>query len=562
LARTGLGILLLSLIGIACGKTSQNVPSTGQQAGNHAGGNGPGGVASAGSSLGGSGSTGTGATGTGGNEQLSRVDLPGVPIYTRVQRLTNTQWENAVADILLFREPHALAAQFTRPPRWVTAFDNNERILFVDSESFVDFESGAEAAAALATGSTPALAALYKGDDALGFVRTLGRRAFRRPLTVSEETKYEGVFALGERLYGAGFANGAALVIRAMLQSPHFLYRTELGPEGDPLNPYELASKLSFWLLGTTPSDALLDAAAAGKLASEDELVAIARQMLEEPRAAAVMRDFHSQLLGVEGLQNIRKERQPEYDAAINPELELASKAFFDFIFSSNFGLRELLTSTQAYVGPRLAPLYGAKPVAGDLELRDIGPSRKGYFMQIPFLVRWGEAEPNPLQRGWSLTNTVLCASPGSIESVPLPAVPPDRTNRQSITAYTEGCGGVCHRYIEPLGFALENFDSLGRERELDHGLPIDTTASFPFAEGVAQFADGAELMTIISRSAQAHTCYSKHVTSYALGRDVVESDRPLLESLAKVSLSHSLKDLVIALVRDPAFRTRKAGVP
>src|SRR6478752_9366909 len=98
------------------------------------------------------------------------------------------------------------------------------------------------------------------------------------------------------------------------------------------------------------------------------------------------MRDFHSQLLGVEGLQSIRKERQPEYDAAINPELELASKAFFDFIFSSNFGLRELLTSTQAYVGPRLAPLYGLTPGTGSLELRDIGPARAGFFMQVPFL--------------------------------------------------------------------------------------------------------------------------------------------------------------------------------
>ena len=127
-------------------------------------------------------------------------------------------------------------------------------------------------------------------------MRASGRRAFRRPLTADEETKYQGVFTLGEQLYGAGFANGAGLVIRAMLQSPKFLYRSELGPAGPPLDGYEVASKLSFWLLGTTPSDELLDMAAAGGLDAVDGLESVARAMLERPEAVEVMRDFHGQL--------------------------------------------------------------------------------------------------------------------------------------------------------------------------------------------------------------------------------------------------------------------------
>ena len=563
LVRTGLKILLLSFLGLGCGKTSGDAPAgEAHEAGSNAGGGGP--TEGGNSGRGGSGGGIPGGSGTGGESELSYVDLTGAPIYTRVQRLTNRQWENAVSDILHFQQPHELSAAFLAPPTGVTTFDNNERVLLVDPQRFIDFEAGAEAASAIATGSAEALAALYTGDDAAGFVRVFGRRAFRRPLTTDEETKYQNVFARGEQLYGAGFAQGAALVVRAMLQSPHFLYRTELGPADDPLSAYELASKLSFWLLGTTPSDSLLDAAAAGKLASTEALVSTARQMLEDPRAVAVMRDFHGQLLHVAYLESISKVGAPEYDPAINSELALASNAFFDLIFEQNFGLRELLTSQQAYVGPGLAPFYGLKVPAGRLELRDVGPARSGYFMQVPFLMLWSNnTESYPIQRGFQLERALLCGPerPEPPNVPPPPPLLPNQTTRQRTTQLTASCGATCHSYIDPLGFAFENFDGLGKQRELDNGQPIDTTGIYPLAEGVASFADGNELMKVLANSAQVHTCYSKHLTSYALGRDLAESDRPLLESLGKVSQSQSLKELIVALVQGPMFRTRKDGL-
>jgi len=561
LVRTGLGIVLLSFLGLACGKTSEDRSAGGaHEAGGNTGGNGS---ASGGSTAGGG--THGGLAGDGSFDELSSVDLAGGPIYTRVQRLTNRQWENAVRDILRLQKAPGLAAGFTAPITGITAFDNNEQLLFVDQRRFTDFESGAEAVAALATGSPEALAALYTGDDAAGFVRAFGRRAFRRPLSGDEESKYQEIFALGERLYGSGFANGAALVIRAMLESPYFLYRTELGPAGDPLSAYELASKLSFWLLGTTPSDALLDTAAAGKLVDSDALVTTARQMLEDPRAVVVMRDFHGQLLHVSSLQDISTFDVNVYDRAITPELVLASNAFFDRVFAENHGLLELLTSNQAYVGPGLAPLYGVTAPTTALELRDVGASRAGYFMQVPFLMRWSTfGQPNSIQRGLQLEAAMLCGPPRP----PPPEIPPllplatGQTNRERVTSSNSSCGGGCHRFFDPLGFAFENFDGLGRVRELDNGFPVDTTGSYPLAEGSVSFNDGKDLMKTLAGSTQVHTCYSKQVTSYALGRDLVESDRALLESLAKVSRSQSLKEIILALVRDPAFRTRKAGQP
>jgi hypothetical protein len=492
--------------------------------------------------------------------------LEGSPIYTRVQRLTNRQWENAVTDILRFKAPHDLSASFMQPILGTTEFDNNELILDVNSRSFVDFETGAEAAAASATGSAEALAALAAGSDSSTFVSTFGRRAFRRPLTAEEWTKFETVFARGEQLYGTGFANGAVLVIRAMLESPHFLYRTELGPTGDPLNAYELASKLSFWLLGTTPSDSLLDAADAGTLSSDAGLEAAARQMLDDPRATEVMRDFHGQLLRLDRLRDVSKVGVPEYDPAINSELESSSYAFFDLIFQQNLGVREILTSRQGYVGPGLAPLYGLDARSNGLELRDLGPTRSGYFMQVPFLLLQGwNDNPNSIQRGFELERTMVCRPAIADLNIP-PPLPPlvsGETHRQRVSEFTATCGGTCHKvYINPLGFAFEDFDGMGRERSTDNGQPVDTTGSYPFAEGVASFADGNELMQVMAESAQVHTCFSKHIAGYALGRDLVESDRPLLESLAKVSLAESLKEVALALVRDPAFRIRKAGQP
>jgi hypothetical protein len=515
-------------------------------------------------SVGGSSGSGAGVGGIGSGE-LSSVALDGSPIYTRVQRLTYRQWENAVTDILRFGKRHDLSKSFRRLPSGPATFDNNERLLVVEQAEFLDFESGAEAAAAIATGSADALAALYPGEDASGFIRTFGRRAFRRPLTPEEEAKYQGTFARGEDLYGAGFANGAALVVRAMLESPHFLYRTELGPPGEPLNAYELASKLSFWLLGTTPRDSLLDAAGAGQLDSEEALEAAAREMLEDELAVEVMRDFHGQLMRLERYDRVSKVGVPEYDASVTPELGLASYAFFDRVFQQNFGLREILTAKWAYVGPGLAPFYDLDPPAAGLELRELGPSRSGYFMQVPPLMLGGVNDvSNPIRRGIYL-QTMLCAAlpppPAQIPS--LPPMIPGQTTRQRVTDFTQGCGGTCHRvYIDPLGFAFESFDGLGRERESDNGQPVDTTGNYPFAEGVKDFADGTELMTIMAGSAQVHTCYAKNVTGYAFGRDLVESDRPLLESLAQVSSKQSLKELIIALVRDPAFRTRQEGVP
>jgi hypothetical protein len=566
--------VILLLLG--CGRSGRtdgtNEPSSsgrGGTAGTGRGGTGgtePGGgtAGDAGDFGGDQGGAGASVGGAGGVPGSSSVALEGAPIYTRVQRLTNTQWRNAVTDILRLDAPGTLGDGFRTPASGTTEFTNNEKLLYVDEQGVQDFELGSEAAAALATGSADALSRLDAGDNAAEFVSTLGRRAFRRPLSEAEQTKYEDVFALGEELYGAGFERGAALVIRAMLVSPHFLYRTELGPAGDPLTGYEVASKLSFWLLDTTPSDALLDSAAAGDLDSAEGVESVARQLLEQPGAADVMRDFHHQAFRLSRLESVTKPLSADYDASVAAEALAASTLFFDRVFETGGGLRQILTSPDAFMGPKLAPLYGVADPPGVIEERALDASRVGYFMQVPFLLLFGAGDqPATIARGIAINWEMLCNRlPVPQDLPPLPPPPvPGTTNREQIEELTSDCGD-CHRtLINPLGFAFDAFDGLGRERALDNGLPLDTSGSYPFSDGAREFSGAKELVQIMADTAQAHTCYAKKVTGYALQRDLVEADRPLLGTLSEVSRQEdSLTELVISLVRNPAFRLRAEG--
>ena len=560
-------VTMLALAQASCTGDVRNARSPGDH---HS----PAGVAGGGGSSapGHAGASGASGSGTGGpaNAPAPRpMSLEGAPIYTRFMRLTNDQWRRSVQDILGLPQAPSAAQGFESPVAGTTDFANNEHVLGVTNALWESYQLASEQAAQLVTSSSATLSALYDGADAAGFVRKLGRRAFRRPLAAAEEQSYGALFAMGATLSGdaTAFAKGAALVIRAMLQSPHFLYRTELGPDGAPLDGYEVASKLSFWLLGTTPSDELLDAAAAGRLDTPEGAAEIATQMLARPEAAAVMQQFHRELLRFDLYSTLSKVGVAEYTTALNGELEQSSYRFFDRIFRQDLGLREILTSTAGYVGPAMAAIYGVPAPANGMEERDLGPVRAGYFAQLPYLALHAfNAQPDPIHRGLTLNLDFLCANPGD----PLPNLPPvpppmpNQTNREMIATLTEGCGQQCHTYyINPLGFAFEHFDGMGKLRSTDNGKPVDTRAAYPFAEGYREFADSAELMQIMAGSKQAHACYAKKIASHALQRDIVETDLSMLEAMTSVSMGGgSLKQVMVALVRDPAFRTRQGAAP
>ncbi len=522
--------------------------------------------------------TGEGAPGAGAtyDENGNRIfptpefNLEGEPIYSRAVQLTNTQWARSVRDILNLDAEPSQANSFLEPVGGFTVFPNNERVLEVTNQMREAYQlAAAEIAVDLLDQAS--IARIDAGSDADTFIRTLGRRAFRRPLTETEVASYQRLYDIGAGLSGdqSEFVKGANLVVEGMLQSPNFLYRTELTPDGAPLTGYERISKLSFWLLGTSPSDSLLDRAASGEFDTPAGVSAVVDEMLASPGATEMAVNVYAELFKFSRYRDVIKS-SPDFNPAVNDELDEVSRMFFQYIYEQNLGLEQILTSTQGFVGPLLAPYYGITPAPAAPTLVDLGPDRSGYFAQVPYLMLLGDDEhSDAIHRGVFLNFQVLCAKlpvpPGQIP--PLQAPDPNKTDRERIEEHTGfgTCGENCHGgYINPLGYAFENFDGLGRFRDMDKGLPVDTASAYPIGDqGMVEFSGAPELMSLLADSTEAHGCFAKNLMSYALQRDVVEADQALLDELTAVSMSEtgSIKEILRALVKSDAFLVRPGAM-
>lgn len=537
------------------------------------GGNGPGsgvGGESPGQSNGGAAAGGAAAGGgvampTG--EPLPLV-LDGEPQHFRYVRLTHEQWENSVRDNLRLPGPSGLGDGFTPDVRGVHRYSNNEGLLFVRSPLALEYAEAAEALAREVTSDAAQLLAVYEGSDATGFIEEVGRRFYRRPLTTEEAARFEEIFQVGSTLPSASdaFSGGARLVLEVLMQSPRFLYRIEHGNTGERLDGYALATKLAYLLTDTTPSDALLAQAAAGELDSDEGLRARALELLATPRATEALRRFHSETLHVERLAGIVKNADSDYPEGSNELLLESSHRFFDHLFEQSLGVRDLFLSDVAFADAAMADRYAVDPPEGTgLGQVRLGADRSGYFTQLPFLTLYASnLTPDPIHRGIVLNADVLCAElpPEVPMQPPLGEIAAEQTNRERVTESTamEACGVCHHTYINPLGFAFEGFDGLGRARELDNGRPVDTRGSYPFVEGQLEFAGALELMQLLAESHQAHRCYASHIGEFALAHDLGAEEDPVVEALTGASLDEgaSIHDLMLAAILTPAFHTRQ----
>jgi len=493
--------------------------------------------------------------------------MSGMPLYSRFLRLTNSQWENSVHDLLELTEPTGQSEQLLHAVAGTTDFDNNERVVVVNNDNWADFQTAAEAVVAKITATDQALQAVARTTDAATFIKTFGRRAFRRELTAAELSTYTALHQKGSTFSGtqSAFTKGAALVITTMLQSPNFLYRTELGDDSAPLSGYEMAAKLALWLWNTTPSDALLDAAGQGAFDSADGAAAQAKTMLDSPAAVNAIREMHSQLYKIPLLDTITKDNVQGYSDGLKAEFTTAASSFFVFIYSKNLGVKDILTTDVGFAGPLMAALYGVKVNGSDIQQVAL-TERAGWYTQAPFLTQWAINDaPDSIHRGVRINLDTLCLELGP-PSVVLPSVPalkPNQTNRQRIEGLTNSCGKPCHDvFINPIGFAFEDYDGIGQKRSSDNGQPVNTSGSYPFTDGTHTFNDASELMQVIANGPQAHQCWSKKLASYALERDIVDAERPTVEALGSVSQASggSLKQVMLALVQSQAFRTHVGG--
>jgi hypothetical protein len=518
-------------------------------------------------------------------------DLP-LPESPHVVRLTHVQWENTVRDLLRLDAVTGLSSTFPADPTASGGdFGRDASTLVVGSILWHEYREAALAAASLVVDNAASLDKLLppaaKAADAplptriRAFVEDLLPRAFRRPASPAEidAAVAEGDKAAFSDVTSDPFTVRVRWILTATLQSPYFLYRVE-GGEGSVTNgrvrlgPYELAEKLSYALWGTMPDATLEGYARDGKLVTQDGLRAVVGQMLDDSRADAQLLDFHEQLFVVDGYSGITRQPAvyPNFYVGFGGDArEDARRTIRELVIDRPGTVADLYASPVAFVNARLATVYGVdaskvpKLVANPAAFVKIamGEPRRGLLSHAGWLAFEGQAkDPATIQRGAYFARHVLCIPLGSPPAAARgvdPANNPAPTDRGRVQATTGTCGGGCHTgaggVINPLGFAFEEFDSLGQLRTKDAGFPIDSTGSIDQMPGA--FTDAASLMSTASQSALTHACYAAHWSAYLNGASHVDATPSWLAPIVTRSLAGApVRDLIADLVQTDAFLT------
>jgi Protein of unknown function (DUF1592)/Protein of unknown function (DUF1588)/Protein of unknown function (DUF1587)/Protein of unknown function (DUF1595)/Protein of unknown function (DUF1585) len=502
------------------------------------------------------------------NRTLHPGSMPGLV------RLTHRQYDYAVRDLLGVSSN--AATEFVADQEFY-GFDNNAEKLAVPANQVSRYQVTAEKVAAqldltVLARAVPCLAATR--DDACRdqlLQRGLAL-LFRRPLSDAELTRYRTLFAAGNALYeeGDAFTRGVRVVVEAALQSPAFLYRAELRDaplDGRQLalTDHELAARLALTLWSSLPDAALMAKADAGELGKDDTLEAEVRRMLDDPRSARTLDDFHSQWLEFSRLRFDKDASAfPGYDKA---KFEASAKrealTFARNVTLQGGTLAELFSAPMSYVDATLAAVYGVAAPASEFARVDLDPAqRAGLFTQPAFLAGHADAlDGSPIHRGAYLQRRVLCREFGA-----LPAnvgVLPSRggdivTTRDQVEAKTAAPAcQACHKDINPAGFAFESFDTLGRFRSTDHGEVVNASGTLMLGAEPASFDGAVQLANELADSDKAKRCYETQWFRYVYGRKEGNDDACHLSTVDREVKDGSLKEMLVALATSRAFRFR-----
>lgn len=494
-------------------------------------------------------------------------------------RLTNAQYRNAVEDLL--------GGDLPAPP---LEPDTNPYLFYsVGAASTTISELGVqqlEEAADVLTGTVfadPARRLALVGCEpaaptdscAQGFILAFGRRAFRRPLSDEEATRWAAVaadLAEGDAWLGLG------MVVAGMLQSPHFVYRVELGepdPEDDTrfrYTAFEMASRLSFSLRNTIPDDELLDAAASGELLTDEGIEAQARRLLDGERARDNIQEFFAQYFDLGRLDGLTRneETYPSFSSAMPESMRTEVKLLVDdFVNRRDTDVRGVFSTRRTFVNSELAALYGvsaegATPVTFvPVELPADGP-RAGLLTLGAFLtMNAHETETSPTLRGKYVRERVLCQDVPpppddvDIDITPNPGEPP-ATLRERLEEHRKNpaCAG-CHAFIDPPGMLFENFDSVGAWRTEDNGYPIDATGDL---DG-QPLENAGELAAALVDDERVSRCIVTQIYRHTQSRLDEKGEAAAIDELDGLfaDSGYRFRELLVAFVKHESFRYVKA---
>jgi len=396
------------------------------------------------------------------------------------------------------------------------------------------------------------------------------RRAWRRPPTAEEVDRLRAIVA-DATSRGDTSEAGIRLALQAVLVSPNFIYRVEVDPEPDsrtphPVTPYELASRLSYFLWSSMPDTELFAAADAGNLLDSDELQRQVRRMLDDPRSVALIDNFAGQWLFTRALgsQDPDYALFPEYDDELEEAMRAETRRFFQAFLEEDLPMTQFLTADFTYANDRLAAFYGL-PLPGTTDMVRVSLAdtpRRGFLMQASILrVTSRPKRTSPVLRGKWVLDNLLCAPPPppppGVEGLGDDAMATGSLRERLEAHLTNPVCASCHGVMDPIGFGLDNFDAIGKYRTEDAGFPIDASGTL---FGEVPFTNANDLVTALADQPNVYRCIVEKLYTYT-GRPPIRIDAiEHIEQLTRdfKDSGYSFRELIVAMATHPSFTSRR----
>jgi hypothetical protein len=468
---------------------------------------------------------------------------PGAPI---LRRLTRQELENSIGDVFPEIAGDWGGVQLGPDPNSTLGFANDASVLLVGDSVAEKILATAEDVARLVTDDTrlpqvlPCSQTTKDAMCAAQFIGQYGPRLFRRPLTADEQASYAAYHA---SVAGRStFALGIKWTLVAMMQSPHAVYRSELGDANGnytagqtyPLTQYQIASELAYTFGGSTPSADLLAKAMRGELSTADQLVIESRKLQQTDRGQEAVREFFREWLSYRTVVDKVKTTTKDFDLVKGPMAEETRRFLDQVVFTKNGGVRELLTAPYTVVNGGLASFYGIGGAIVDYQVVDRPANMSvGLLAQASILAGNAQADrSSPTKRGLLVFEKLFCNErpkpPAMVPPLEMRAPPdPTKTTRERFEkqhANQAPCNG-CHVQFDPIGFGFEHFDEVGRYRANENGNAIDATGkNIPIDPSAGDASpkitfDGlTDLANKLADLPEVTDCVSGFVSIYAFG--------------------------------------------
>ena len=510
----------------------------------------------------------------------------------RIRRLTKLEIRNTVADLF-----GVTAANLTseieadpRPQGYSTGDERSVNPAYMETQQHVARQIAADFRKTF--DKTKFAPSCFASDtSARGcadtFVRDFGKRAFRRVLTDVDANALLNVYDAGRATGTDGdvadrFAAGLQYTVTAAVQSPEFIFRSELGGDPDPstaivrMTPTELASAISYGIIASPPDEALMSAADASELATPEQLGTQVRRLIDaQPdRFKAQVQRFLLDWLGIDFDNPVwaakDKTLYPNFSSAMKDALRQETGMFIDDWTASGPFLPTLLTSSSTFVNQANAPIYGLTTVGTTFQKQALDPKQRAGILTSPgFLGTYSHIDSSsPVFRAVAIMRRLLCREPPPVPAM-VPPLPPIsktdiKTTRQRFDQHTSvAFCHSCHSAFDPLGDVFESYDAVGAYRTEENGIAIDSSGGIVgTVNSDAKFDNAVDMVKALAASPEVHECFARQVYRFSLGRIESSADQCAIQNYARVFTENSfdLRELLVAVVSSPAFAVRSAA--